>query len=50
MSKYHEEKERKRLGIRYSLSNADIQRIKFEATKEGTKQAFRILEAMRGSM
>lgn len=43
MSKYHEEKERKRLGIRYSLSNADIQRIKFEATKEGTKQAFKIL-------
>lgn len=43
MSNYHNLKEQRRKKIEYKLSNADIERIKIEATKKGTAAAFNIL-------
>lgn len=41
MSKFHDQKEEQRKKIVYKLSNADIERIKLEATKAGVEKAFK---------
>lgn len=41
MGNFHVLKEEKRKNIVYKLSNADIERIKFEATKAGVEKAFK---------
>lgn len=43
MSNFHAVKAARKKEIRYNLSNADIDRIKVEATKKGTEAAFEML-------
>lgn len=43
MSNYHKLKEQRQREVKYTISNAEINRIKIDATKKGTVAAFEIL-------